>query len=355
MGCIHDLPPHVLELSEKYGYFGVDDGFVVEDAIFLQDKPHVNRIQTKKPLSPSTWKLLDRELFSRRPDIWLRVYGHASDLQFLDYMENLESFSVDTLYKPVESLQSISSLSRLRALSFHADDICNFDFLDGLGNRLTSLSIGKTKSKKPKLDFLSGFIRLEDLNIHGHSNGIEVISNLKELKHLSLSGMSINDFDFLSPFDALHSLSIDLIKCPDYSALRNISIKHLSIAEIRNLQDLGFISGIKGIQNLSLSYLNKVTALPPLESHATIRRVGISDMRKLSDISSLFECERLTDFYFTNDNTPLEPEDFKPLLSMKNLKYVRVGTGRTGKNKKIDEILLPSEFMPYEYYEFEYH
>lgn len=354
MGCIHDLPPEFLEITGKYGYFNIDDGFVVEDAIYLQDKPHIDCVQTKNPLSNSTWSLLDKELFTRRPDIWLRVFGNVSNLQFLDQMDNLERFSVNSLYEPVESLQSVSRHSRLKALSFHVEDIFDFDFLHGLEKELTSLSIGRTKSKKTKLDILSDFSRLEELCIHGHSNGIEVISNLRALKHLSLSGITINNFDFLSPFEALHSLSLDLIKCPDYSALENIRIKQLSIAEIRNLQDLLFISGIRGIQNLSLSYLNKVTALPPLESSSTIRRVGISNMRLLSEISSLFKCEGLIDFYFTSSNTPLEPEDFKPLLNMKDLKNVTIGTGRAGKNKRIDEILLPAGFAPYEYYEFEY-
>ena len=45
MGCIHDLPPHVLELSEKYGYFGVDDGFVVDGCFGLSESDKISSIR----------------------------------------------------------------------------------------------------------------------------------------------------------------------------------------------------------------------------------------------------------------------------------------------------------------------
>jgi hypothetical protein len=264
------------------------------------------------------------------------------------------SVNLSYTHKPIENLQSLLKLPKLSSLQICAEDISSFDFLNGLEGKLTSLFLGKTRSKKPRLGVLSKFKKLEELSLHGHTKEIEVISQLTRIKHLSLSGLTIDDFDFLNSFNELDSLSIDLIKCNDFTALQRIRVKKLNIAEIRNLQDLSFISGVKGIQNLCLSYLNKVTSLPTLESNTSIRRVGISDMRMMNDIKALFECENLTDFYFTNDNTPLEAKDFEPLLNLKKLKYVTVGTGRSGKNKEVDKLLSPAGFMGYEYYEFDY-
>lgn len=353
MGSISSLPPEVKDVTERYGFCIVDDRFDSEDAEYLIDKPYITTLQTKKALGSETWKRLDSELLTKRPDIWLRVYGDVNNLGFLENLNNLVRLSVNCLYEPIQNIQCISALQNLSELVVEDESITSFQFLNSLEKKLTSLSLSKTKSKKPTLEFLSRFTNLEALSIHGHTKEIDVIASLKNLKHLSLSGLTLSNLDFVAPLRELDSFGIDLIKCKNYDALHDVNIKELSVSEIRGLESLSFISDIKGIQNLDLSYLNKVTVLPSLASHKTITRLMISYMSSLEDINSLFTCKLLRDFHFSNSNTPLDVEDFKPLLLLKHLKYVTIGTGRAGKNSKIVKLLNESGLLPYEYYDFE--
>jgi hypothetical protein len=84
----------------------------------LASKPDVRVLQCASPVQPRTWELLNQNLFPRRPDVELRVYGFYSstcDLSFANKLNNVRRFSADCLMKAfgVEHLSALEQLEEL--------------------------------------------------------------------------------------------------------------------------------------------------------------------------------------------------------------------------------------------------
>ena len=66
----------------------------------LVSDPDIRTLQCSSPVDLGTWDLLNRNLFARRPEIELRVYGFYSlvcDLSFVRRVRNVRRFSADCL------------------------------------------------------------------------------------------------------------------------------------------------------------------------------------------------------------------------------------------------------------------
>ena len=110
-------------------------------------------LQTSSPVEPATWDRLNSDLFARRDDITLRVYGFYStvcDLSFLPRLANLQRFSADCLMQ-AKQVEQVASLPKLKALSLGIYDLESFDFLHNIPAGISELSLSATKSKKPSL------------------------------------------------------------------------------------------------------------------------------------------------------------------------------------------------------------
>jgi hypothetical protein len=74
--ALSQVQPGLLEFSKRITSQKVEA---------LAHDPSLKLLQTSGPPEPSTWKLLNDELFARRPDVKLRVFGFYSsrcDLSF---------------------------------------------------------------------------------------------------------------------------------------------------------------------------------------------------------------------------------------------------------------------------------
>lgn len=343
------------EISNELGIVSFDDRFTFDDAITIAGNQSVRTLQTRSPVDNRVWSLINDVVLADRDDIKLRIYGFADicDLSFLPLLPNVRKLSIDTIMES-KSIESLSVLPNLHSLRLGAYDLKSYDFLAELGNQICDLTLERTTSKKPNLKFLREYKNLESLRICGHVNDIEVLGDLGSLKILSLTGVTIDNFCFIKPLQKLLSLNIDLVKCADFHSLKNLKIKSFGMSEIRNMEDISFISGFQSLQNLFLSDLNKVTLFPSLTSESKVRRIFIDNMKLLNSIKHVFECENLVDFIFRVERTPLLPDDFRPIVTLKKLRYASIGTGSVKKNKQIDELLKNANISRYRHYDFEY-
>jgi hypothetical protein len=125
----------------------------------LASDAEIRVLQCASPVEPHTWDLLNEGLFVRRPEIDLRVYGFYStvcDLSFLNRLGNVRRFSADCLRNAV-GMEHRGSLEKLNELSVGVYNLESFDFLKLIPAGIKSLSLGATKSKKPRLDLLARF------------------------------------------------------------------------------------------------------------------------------------------------------------------------------------------------------
>jgi hypothetical protein len=131
----------------------------------LISDPDLQTLQCAEHVEPDTWDLLNRSLFIQRPEIELRVYGFYSavcDLSFLTRVKNVRRFSADCLMRAT-GIEHVAALENLEALSVGIYNLESFEFLKWIPDRITSLSLMATKSKKPRLDLLPRFQSLNRL------------------------------------------------------------------------------------------------------------------------------------------------------------------------------------------------
>ncbi len=298
-------------------------------------------LQCLSPVNSRTWKLLNDEFFTRRPEVELRVDGFLSlacDLAFTSEMTNVHHFSADCLMDAVgvEHIATMENLESLRIGIFHLAD---FRFLNLITTGLKRLFLGSTKSKKPDLSPLTRFTLLEEISIEGQQKNIEVLSQLENLKDVTLRSISTPDVSYLTPLRRMWSLDIKLGGIKNLNAVEGMeNIKYLELWQIKGLSDINFISSLAGLQYLFLQSLRQVAALPSMNRLGKLRRIYLENMNGLKEISSLESAPALKEFNHWGAQY-FQPEDYLPLLRNPSLKRATVGFGSDRKNNQFNELL----------------
>ena len=197
---------------------------------------------------------------------------------------------------------------------------------------LSRLSIGATRSKKPRLQPLGRFTSLTTLYIEGQSNGIEVLAELRGLEDVTLRSITTNDLRYLSPLERLWSLDIKLGGIRSFDGIEGkASIKYLELWQIRELEDANVVASLPGLQNVFLQSLPRVKALPRLDSSRALRRVMLENMKGFGDFAAFETAPALEEFVLV-DGSRQQPEQLVPLLRNPVLRAITAGFGSDRKN-----------------------
>lgn len=314
-------------------------------------------LQTARPVSSQTWELLNQNLFAIRPDVELRVYGFYSstcDLSFLSGVTNVRRFSADCLMSAA-GIEHLAALEHLEELSIGIFDLENFDFLTALPNCLKALSLGATKSRKPRLDGIRQFRSLRTLYIEGQQRGIEAIADLHELEELTLRSVSTAGLEYVALLPRLWSLDIKLGGIQDLSAIASKeSIKYLELWQIRDLSDIGVISSLSGLQYLFLQSLRHVRSIPDLSRLTKLRRIVLENMKGLRDVSAIGTAPALEEFLHISAQGFL-PKQYWSLLNKPSLRQAHIGFCSQRKNEQFESLVRQSGRSQYQRTEFVFH
>ncbi len=239
----------------------------------LAKLPDVEVLQCSKPVTDSTWLLLNSVYFSIRPDVQLRVYGHygiGCDLKRARRMTNVKRFGADCL-RNAENVAYIAEIPELDFLSLGIFNLTNFDVLEQLANTLKELTLGATRSKALSLAPLMRFQILKKLYIEGHSKGIEVLSELPLLEDVRLRSVTTPNLRYLRPLQNLRSLDIKLGGIRSFEGIEEkASIKYLQLWQIRELENIDVVSMLSGLQNLFLQSLPRVKRFPDVADASSL-------------------------------------------------------------------------------------
>jgi hypothetical protein len=341
------LDPSRYEITEMLNF---------DDLDLLLKGQLLKTVQISSPIKLDSLEMMNNKLFSTRPDLQFRVYGHYSvrcDLSFLSYMNNVKYLSLDCL-REVNGLDEIKNLEKLRGLSLDIYNLDSFDILYEVPETIESLLLGSTKSKKPNLSPLVRLTNLKELYIEGQQKGIEVLSKLTNLEDLTLRSITTDNLDYLIPLSNLWSLDIKLGGIKDLSAIAGMkNIKYLELWQIRGLSDISVISSLLGLQNLFLQSLPNITKLPSFDYLKSLRRIVIENMKGLIDISSLETAPVLEEFIHTEASN-MHPEDYISLLKNPSLKMASVGMGSNKKNEAFSKLCQVNGISPFKWTEFKY-
>ena len=322
------------------GHYEISKGMTKNDIEGLANNANVKTIQFSSPLANQEIDLLEKVIFSKRPDIELRIYGHYSekcDLTFLERIPSLRKVSADCL-RYASGIEAVIKLTNLEHLEIGIFDLDNFDFLEKISPNIKTLGLLQTRSKKPRIDCISRFMDLEYLYLEGQQNGIESISDLKNLQDVTLRSISTKNLDFLSHLKNLWSVDIKLGGIKNFNALTTLpNLKYLELWQIKGLSDLSFISRLPTLQNLFLQSLKQVTKIPSLNKNVSLRRVCLENLKGLTDSTALKYAPNLKEFcYFDAQNQ--KPENLIPVLENPAVECVCCGFGSDKKNAQFAEL-----------------
>jgi hypothetical protein len=346
----------VQAVNEIIGQYQISKGIKKRELKKLASNKKVQSIQFASPLSIKEIELLENIVFSQRPDISLRVYGHYSekcDLSFIKRIPSLRKFSADCLMDAI-GIENVIELSNLEELGVGIYNLDSFDFLDQINPNLKELYLHRTKSKKPKISSISRFTDLEYLYLEGQQKGIEEIKKLKKIRKLILRSISTKNLDFLKGLNELWLVDIKLGGIQNFDALKTLpKLKYLELWQIRNLSDLSFISELKTLQNLFIQSLKQVTELPNFENNSKLRRIYLENLKGLTNLNSLKNVPNLKELvYVLAENQ--EPENLIPALENKSLESIFCRFGSDKKNNRFDQLAMEYNKSEYKYSEFKY-
>ncbi len=98
-----------------------------------------------------------------------------------------------------------------------------------------------------------------------------------------------------------------------------VQLRGLVVNQVRGLTDLIEISGLVGLEILSLYGLAHVTQLPSFGRLLHLRRVEIGQMRSLTDVSGLANAPALDELLFVR-RLPIDLDAVRPLLGHPTLR-----------------------------------
>ena len=301
-----------------------NDSATAEDFCELAKQPLLTVLQCSEPVRDSVWSLVNEHFCRVRPDVYLRVYAHYQnecDLSFARLLTNVRRFSADCLMH-AKNIEHIAAISNLESLHIGIFELNDFSVLNLITPKLTSLSLSATRSKKPSLAPLSRFRALEQLYIEGHNKEIEVLSELSELADVTLRSVSTPGVEYLTNLTKLWSLDIKLGGIRDFQGIEGKeSIKYLELWQVRELNNIDFVSTLRGLQYLFLQSLPQIQSIPQLRNSTKLRRVVIENLKGLSDFTPFETAPALEEFALM-DGRKQTPQQLLPVFNNPKVRRV---------------------------------
>lgn len=316
----------------------------------------VNTLQFSEPLSDTEIKNLESIVFSKRPDITLRVFGHYGlicDLTFLEKIPSAQNIFADCLQNAV-GVEVLTKFNKLEKIAIGIFNLDNFDFLNYISPTIKELSLEQTSSKKPSIQVIERFKDLTYLYLEDQQKGIEALNKLTKLEKVVLRSITTKDVSYLEGLEKLWSIDIKLGGIKNFDSLTKVkNLKYLELWQIRGLSDLSFISDINSLQNLFIQSLKQVTNLPRFDSLRNLRRLYLENLKGLVNLTTLEFAPSLTDLiYVLAENQ--EPENLIPVLRNKNVKSVFCRFGSAKKNNTFEKLAKQYGKQKYSYSDFKY-
>ena len=179
-----------------------------------------------------------------------------------------------------EGIALIKKFTQLKRLNVGGCDIKHPEkLLAALPQTLESLELGTTSLPTAPG---SGQVHLTDSS---------ALARFTQLKHLSLSGITLNDTKFLSKIEGLEDLNLAHTSTHDLSPLNmHTRLKTLDISE-NELSDISALSSLTNLSNLNISN-NNIQSLDPLKELKELETLDASN-NKIEKIDALQELTKL--------------------------------------------------------------
>lgn len=284
------------------------NGVVVRGALASADvealvaAPHLGSVWFDRMPAQGAWRLLDRELFARRPDVTLVVCnwsGPRDDFSSLDFLDELPSLRrLSVLGVRVADADALARHPGLVALHLHGrlPSRGALDFLPAHPG-LRELGLGGFASAPRGCERIAALSRLELFRATSGFPTLSFLVPLRSLRRVELHLGANHDMESLGRVPGLEHLELVRVRrLADLSGLgRSPSLRSLRLDELRNVTSVAFAAGVATLATLWLVRLKGLRSLDGVAGHPGLEEVALLGERRLPDeeLLRLATCPRL--------------------------------------------------------------
>ncbi|MBS9773852.1 MAG: hypothetical protein KGV59_01670 [Tenacibaculum sp.] len=285
-----------------------------------------------------------REMLQINPDISFRIYGGVDfDIAQIKYLYFLKNLSIQAI-GCISGLNFLTSFKDLKSLRLVSDELENLDFLE----HLTQLEVFRLEQnskiiKNIDLTPIANLTNLKTISFNGYGKNLEnIFLNLNKLEVIRLRSISsINSLECISHIQSLKKVIIQLGGVYRLSTLEKLkNLQYLQLWRINKLEDISFISNMKNLQYIDLETLNKIKEFPNIEKLKRLKRVRLASCKNMSDFTTFYNTNSVTDFIYENANDNHSPTDFLPVISNKNITNIGIGFVKVKDQKIVKELFI---------------
>ncbi len=323
------------------GMIEIEDKLTRTEAKEIARMSSIHTLQFASALHWSSYEYINNTVLPACPQLRVRAYhfhNQVCDLAFVEQLPQLQKLEVqcDGEFANLDALATLDQLQELHLRMYKLDQ---FTILQQLPPSLTSLTLGKTASKKPSLQGISRFTRLQELTIEGHVKHVDELAKLQHLERLSLRYMTLPNLDFLLELKQLWWLQLYLGGTSQLDALAQLKqLKYIELSQIRGLDRLDFLSSMTGLQFVQIGAMPHIHELPPLDQLQELRKIELYNMKGLRKLEPLQAAPALTEFV-QREAWEMEADDYIPLLQNPALKRAYVHLRNEKKATRFQQLL----------------
>lgn len=249
-------------ILHKNAFAPTDKDETIIDALANANLSH---IQTTKTPSENELKILN-EIFKRNPNIAFREYSlsfKSVDVAYLAKLTHLKSLYLD-IYSEIENLDVIEKLN-LDYLSLHCFHLKDYGFLRNVSSSIKGLTIDlEDKTYRMDINHILHMTELESLAIRNVKKGLDQIGKFENLKALYLRSIGIKEYGFLREMN-VKKLYLSFQNAAYFDTFGiNETIEEVSLWMNKSLTDLSFLLQFPNLKRVIISNQKKVEFIPDL-------------------------------------------------------------------------------------------
>lgn len=240
---------------------------------------------------------------------WSNIFS----LKGLEYATNLKNLNLSNNF--IEDVSPLSNLMNLEDLNLSNNKIKDTNALATL-TKLKQVSL--RKNLMTNIDFLDN-LHVENLDISMNSVLKDYIPNnlnLKNVRVLNISGVGVDNINFLKEATKLETLIAEENSIKDISAIKDLKNVRVVYFSKNNITDISPLSDLENITELLLSK-NNIEDISVLQGKKYLYRLMLDGNERLRDISVLSTVENLASL----DISKTQVSDITALNDLKYLYY----------------------------------
>lgn len=220
-------------------------------------------------------------------------YGEIFDGAVLEQFPQVRSLAIGGLDEAI-NLEAISELPHLTRLSLNYYGLEDNGLLGKLPvEQLTSLGLGKTKTKALDLAPLGRAGKLKGLYLEGHHRNLHALSALHGLEEFTFNPTAKGSLAFINGMSGLRVLKFVLGGTASIEEIALPVLEDLAFTMVRGLAELGDMQRFPALRRLRIQDQQQIRRIMFGADNTALEHLWLFNCSRLAAIDGLPECTQL--------------------------------------------------------------